>query len=500
MAENYLQLAANVVDALGRAENNQALQFNEIQCRLLRQKLQETVTLLLTLVDKDSLPPEKQALFQQCCQGKALLELYRIVKHGEAIIHGCSTQDWLTAAIKFANSFEAFVDIFFKLDWCTAVVDIVFSNALTSERQDVPDNIEGFGEAECTRRTEEIRSMLQQPASQDRDSLRRRLTEMEEDAGGRNNHEIVAYLLKLVTTDPDFQHIIELENLLPGSTLGKGGYGEVAEVEWLGQRVAGKMFRGLDSRSFVVEVKILAGLCHPNIVQIFGVCTRGRTDWIVMELMHGDLRRAIDALDPTTSTSDGREQSFELPVALDIMLQMAEAMQYLHRKKITHRDLKSANMLINPAQIREVAEAGYMDVKVADFGISKIINATSTSSPQTEVGTTRWMAPEVMSKPEKDSRKKKYPLKSDVYSYAMTCYEILSGLTPFEGISVGDLRKEVRRGLRPSLPDSLPISLSSLIECCWDADVRRRPTFSRISTYLRHLKGIYLIRGKYSRN
>ncbi|CAK9218205.1 unnamed protein product [Sphagnum troendelagicum] len=77
MPENYLQLAGDVVGALGRAENNQTLQFNEIQCRLLRQQLQETVTPLLSRVDMDSLPAEKQALFQQCCQAAALLELYR---------------------------------------------------------------------------------------------------------------------------------------------------------------------------------------------------------------------------------------------------------------------------------------------------------------------------------------------------------------------------------------------------------------------------------------
>ncbi len=55
------------------------------------------------------------------------------------------------------------------------MVDIVFSNALRSELQHVGDNIDGFGEAECALKMEEIRSMLQLPASQDRDSLRRRL-------------------------------------------------------------------------------------------------------------------------------------------------------------------------------------------------------------------------------------------------------------------------------------------------------------------------------------
>jgi hypothetical protein len=511
MPENYLHLAGDVVHALDRAENNQALQFNEIQCRLLKQKLQETVTPLLSRVDKDSLPPEKQALFQQCCQGAALLELYRIVKRAEAIIHGCSTQDWLTAAIKLANSFEAFVDISFKIDWCTAVVGIVFSNAVTSELEHVRDNIDGFGETECVFKMEEIRSMLQQAASQDRDSLRRRLTEMQQDTGARSKQEIVAYLLKLVTTDPanmerttvDLLPTIERKNLRRLRTIGEGAYGEVAEVEWLGQKFALKTFLGVDSSSFLVEANILAGLCHPNIVQIVGVCTGGRDCSIVMELMRGDLGRAInDAFGRSTSTSYHRKHNFTLPVALDIMLQIAEAMQYLHRKKITHRDLKSLNMLINPAEIPEIAEAGYIDVKVADFGISKIINATTTISPQTlKIGTVLWMAPEVWSEPEKDSSKMKYyPLKSDVYSYAITCYEILTGRMPFEGILRVAIPEMVRTGLRPSLPNSLPTSLSSLIECCWDADVRRRPPFSRISTELRDLKGIYLISGKYSRN
>jgi hypothetical protein len=510
MPENYLHLAGDVVDALGQAENNQPLQFHEIQCRLLNQRLQETVTPLLSRVDKDSLPPEKQALFQQCFQGAALLELYRIVKHAEAMINGCSTQDWLTAAIKLANSFEAFVDIFFKLDWCTAVVDIVFSNALKSELQHVGDNIEGFGEAECTLKREEIRSMLKHPALQDRDSLRKRLAEMQQDTGAQNKQEIVGYLLKFVTADPgnmeqttiDLLPTIERKILPQLRILGQGSYGSVTEAEWLGQKVAQKIFDDLDCRSFLVEANILAGLCHPHIVQIFGVCTGGRQCSIVMEVMHGDLRGAInDAFDQRTSTLYHRKQSFALPVALDLMLQMAEAMQYLHRKKITHRDLKSRNMLINPAQIPEIAKAGYMDVKVADFGTSKIVNATSTFSPQTRTGTRAWMAPEVMFESEEDSiQMKYYPLKSDVYSYAMTCYEILSGRTPFEEISMRDLPQKVRAGLRPTLPTSLPASLLSLIECCWDADVRRRPTFSRISTELRHLKGIYLITGKYSCN
>jgi serine/threonine protein kinase len=154
-------------------------------------------------------------------------------------------------------------------------------------------------------------------------------------------------------------------------------------------------------------------------------------------------------------------------------------------------------MLINPAQIPEIAKAAYMDVKVSDFGISKIINATTTISPRTlMIGTTGWMAPEVMFESEEDSSKMKYPLKSNVYGYAMMCYGNLWGRTPFQELCPSQLGKKVKAGLRPTLPKSPPTSLSSLIKYCWD--VGRRPSFSRISTELRHLKGIYMINGKYS--
>jgi hypothetical protein len=113
MPENYLHLARDEVDALDRANKNQPLQFNEIQCRILKQKLQETVTSLLSRVDKDSLPPEKQALFQQCCQGAALLET---LPDSQACRGNHTAASPKTGLRQQSNSFEAFVNIFFKLD------------------------------------------------------------------------------------------------------------------------------------------------------------------------------------------------------------------------------------------------------------------------------------------------------------------------------------------------------------------------------------------------
>ncbi|CAM6008136.1 unnamed protein product [Sphagnum balticum] len=95
-------------------------------------------------------------------------------------------------------------------------------------------------------------------------------------------------------TTIDLLPTIERENLRYVRTIGKGSFAEVAEVVWLGQKVAQKIFRGFESKSFLLESNILAGLCHPNIVQIFGVWTGGRECSIVMDLMHGDLHGAIN--------------------------------------------------------------------------------------------------------------------------------------------------------------------------------------------------------------
>jgi serine/threonine protein kinase len=175
-------------------------------------------------------------------------------------------------------------------------------------------------------------------------------------------------------------------------------------------------------------------------------------------------------------------------------------MQYLYQKRIVHRDLKSSNILVDPVDSSAMAKKGYLRVKVTDFGLAKIKAATATFSAQSEVGTTRWMAPELHTSShigessEPGSNKKHHPFKADVYSYAITCSEILTGDDPFMGEPLTGLRDRIKyTGLRPSLPDSLPPYLVSLIHRCWDADPCNRPDFSEICAELRHVKASLLI-------
>lgn len=81
-----------------------------------------------------------------------------------------------------------------------------------------------------------------------------------------------------------------------------------------------------------------------------------------------------------------------------------------------------------------------------------------------------------------------YTAKADVYSYAMTCYEVLTGLTPFADYVRSTLYEKLIAGARPELPIYLPASLSSLIKACWDTDPGQRPTFTTICEELRNIQ------------
>ena len=141
---------------------------------------------------------------------------------------------------------------------------------------------------------------------------------------------------------------------------------------------------------------------------------------IIMELMDGDLQTLI--LDNLRKRK-GRFSSslFTISEALDIMLQVAEGMYFLYKKKIVHRDLKARNILYKHVKAREV-NVMYLHAKVADFGLSKTKEKSMTYSHQTtNQGTSRWMAPEMIRIGSDDGEVSQgegqlnFPHKTDIY-------------------------------------------------------------------------------------
>jgi serine/threonine protein kinase len=171
-------------------------------------------------------------------------------------------------------------------------------------------------------------------------------------------------------------------------------------------------------------------------------------------------------------------------VALDVMLQLSEAMWHLNSKDIAHRDLKPQNVLVKPVGNNETPELnslGYLRVKLADFGLAKTKALTSALSTQSVVGSKMYSAPEVFNKDIISY--KKYPRKADVWSFGIIFCEILSGMPPFPGLEDGtlvfsELPGRIKNGLRPRLPENCPDYLKFIIESCWQLLPQDRPNFS----------------------
>jgi len=263
--------------------------------------------------------------------------------------------------------------------------------------------------------------------------------------------------------------------------LGDGGYACVYKCKVSGKMAAAKMF-ALSKTSEVEavknEAKLLASLEHPNVVQFVGYAVKEKQHYIITELMSKDLRMYLKENVPLS-----------LPLAVDIMLQIAEGMKYLHESGVMHRDLKADNVLTNVVE-NESNISPSVQVKLADFGLSKL-NLNNSRFTTLGVGTAQWRAPEVF----KDKQNtEKYTNAADVYSFALVFFEVLTGEVPFAEISKSQILGKICGGEMPILPpdDYCPWPLSAFIRECWATRPEDRPRFPEICQRLQECKDTIL--------
>lgn len=189
----------------------------------------------------------------------------------------------------------------------------------------------------------------------------------------------------------------------------------LAEDLRLGRWVAVKLLReGFASdqdgdlvQSFDREARVIARLQHPNIVGVYDAGAFEGRHYLVMEYVHGHALRQILEAQGRLHESD----------ALRYGVQLSAALQYAHEQGIFHCDVKPENILITEQGVP----------KLADFGVAETV--TRTLSPQEArdiLGTIAYLAPEVLQGAPADAR-------ADVYSLAMTIYELVAGRLPFGG-------------------------------------------------------------------
>jgi serine/threonine protein kinase/tetratricopeptide (TPR) repeat protein len=252
------------------------------------------------------------------------------------------------------------------------------------------------------------------------------------------------------------------------SLLGKGGMGEVylAQDSKLDRKVALKILP-LDCASnpermqrFLREAKVTSSLTHPCIAHVYEIDESQGIHFIAMEYVEGEtLARRINA-----SPMDAAE-------ILEISIQVADGLQDAHSKGVTHRDIKSDNVMLTPKG----------QLKILDFGLARILRevcsgdasdlSTVTYTPAgTLMGTVEYMSPEQILGKEVDHR-------TDLFSLGIVLYEMTTGRLPFLGAN----RNETMDRILHAQPEAMarfnytvPAELERIIRKCLEKDREHR--------------------------
>ncbi|CAN6469022.1 unnamed protein product [Victoria cruziana] len=264
------------------------------------------------------------------------------------------------------------------------------------------------------------------------------------------------------------------EDLVIGEQIGQGSCGSVYHALWYGSDVAVKVFAKQEYseeiiESFRQEVLLMKRLRHPNVLLFMGAVTSPERLCIVTEFLpRGSLFRLLQK---TNAKLDWRRR---VHMAIDI----ARGMNYLHHRSppIVHRDLKSSNLLVDRN----------WTVKVGDFGLSRLKHETYLST-MTGKGTPQWMAPETLRNEPSDE-------KSDVYSYGVILWELVTEKIPWDNLnSIQVIGAVGFMDQRLELPNNLDPQWASIIESCWHSNPQCRPTFQELLEKLKELQRQYAV-------
>ena len=264
--------------------------------------------------------------------------------------------------------------------------------------------------------------------------------------------------------------------------LGEGNFGKVFVVESINEdtQYAAKIiktngvFSSRDQIMFLRESLILHKLNHPAIIKFKGINFHSFEEPPQLEptilteyIPNGSLKQILDK--EKNCIADPNWSPTKKYICL---LGIADAMRYLHKAGILHRDLKPQNVLV---------DSDYYP-RVCDFGLSRIFANSLTNSMQLsmtgKLGTPIYMAPELLL--DEDH----YGPAVDVYAFSILAYEIVTGKEPFESNgkrpTLKNLFKNIISGGRPEFTRGVPDNMKDLITQCWSQNACDRPSFDEI--------------------
>lgn len=283
--------------------------------------------------------------------------------------------------------------------------------------------------------------------------------------------------------------VIKPSNYEKIRALGKGSYGSVNLVKNIdtNEKLAMKTitvdssFSDDDIQSLYREIEIMAESKHPCVLNLKGFSLpdkKTRYASILIPFMtNGSLE---DLLEKAKS----KPKNLTFSRKLIILYGVAAGMQYLHRIKVLHRDLKPGNILLND---------DYEPV-IGDFGFSKFAETKEAMRMSMTGGTPLYMAPELYDNYT-------YGFKVDVYAFGMMAYELLTGIEPFHDVkNPAGIPQKVLKGTRPNIPSFIQKPFKELITSCWAQDPDDRPNFDEIVEGLTQLNLYNILKKEFLRN
>lgn len=324
-----------------------------------------------------------------------------------------------------------------------------------------------------------------------------------------NLRSLVSRGLETATDD----WILDYDRLHMGDMVGVGATAAVFRCTYAGATVAAKRvpcyaWDSANKAQLRREAALLARLHHPNIVRFYGIILHAQHAYLITEFVPETLATRIKE-NAEASRQSRRRPRFDVAEYYDLCLGTARGLEYLHARRVAHRDVKPSNVLCEGHH-----------AKLCDFGLSKRADAAYMTNT-TGVGTPAFMAPEIITGGETtttfgDDYLDPFAAPADVFAFAMLLYCTWTCRLPFEAWNVDDdpllettsstssssssklrhrmkppfsafaLMSKIAAGERPALPDDVG-RLGYLISACWAHASTARPTMAHVLIELQDL-------------
>ncbi len=201
-------------------------------------------------------------------------------------------------------------------------------------------------------------------------------------------------------------------------------------------------------RDFFIETRTAGAMLHPNIVVMYDVGKKGDLLYMVMEFVFGK-----------TLLEHQRTAPFSIRKSLEIVYELALALDYAHSKGVVHRDIKPENIIISSQGVP----------KITDFGIARFRKHLKGQRPSL-VGSSRFMAPEQVLRREQDHR-------VDIYQLGVVLFELLTRQSPFKGVNSEDTLSKICTENPPPpgrINPEIPEEVDQIVGCCLEKSPTKR--------------------------